>query len=106
MPRGFSAVKNASKKFNDDGEKGPSVLYVKIEGDGDTAVVRPLEAGDDIYFWNYHDFSGKEKDGWQTKIPCLDQEADGTPCPGCEAGLNRGFQSLVNVIWRDAPVYE
>lgn len=107
MPRGFSALKEAQKKYNnDDKERGPSVLFLKLENDGDTANIRALEEGDDVYFYNYHDFSGHEKDGWMTKIPCLDQSADGEVCPGCAEELNRGFQGLINVIWRDAPLYE
>ena len=39
-------------------------------------------------------------------VPCLDQERDGTPCPGCERELPRRFQGFVNVLWEDAPVFK
>lgn len=108
MPKGFASVKQAAANFfGDDEEKGPSVLWLKLEDDGDSAVVRALEQGDETFYYFFHDFSHVDgKHGWKTKLPCLDQDSEGVPCPGCQEDLPRKFQGLINVIWRDAPVYE
>lgn len=107
MPKGFSSLKEVASNFDDDKPKGPSVLYLKLPDDGDTAEVRFLDSGDDIFFYWYHDFSELDgKNGWKNKLPCLDQESNGEPCPGCEEELPRKFEALANIIWRDAPVYE
>jgi hypothetical protein len=102
MPRGFSSIKQATKRFSDD---APKALLLKLK-DGQSANVRFLEEGDDVYFYMYHDFSHLNgMHGWKTKVPCLDQEDTGEPCPGCEARLPRKFEGLINIIWRDAPKY-
>lgn len=104
MPKGFGAIKAAADKMNSGG--GSNVYYFKLVNSGDSATVRFLEEGDDVYSYWYHDFTHVNKqEGWKTKVPCLDQEDDGTPCPGCEEDMPRKFQGLINVIWRDAPVY-
>lgn len=105
MPKGFSAIKAAAEKMNSGGGSG-NVLYFKLPKSGDSAEVRFLEEGDDVYSYWYHDFTNvNKKQGWKTKVPCLDQDDNGTPCPGCEEDLPRKFQGLVNVIWRNGPVY-
>lgn len=105
MPRGFGAIKKAASKMRS-GEGG-NVVYLKLPKDGDSATVRFLEEGDDVYSYYYHDFSNLNKsEGWKSKTPCLDQEDDGTPCPGCELDLPRKFQGLINIIWRNGPVYD
>jgi hypothetical protein len=43
---------------------------------------------------------------WGRDVPCVDQERDGTPCPGCEQDLPRRFKGFINVIWDDAPVFK
>lgn len=111
MARGFAAVKEAANRIDssskDTSDWGPSVLFLKLPKDGDSAVVRFLEQGDDVYSYWYHDFSSIDKrNGWKTKVYCLDQEDEGVPCPGCENELPRKFQGLINLIWRDAPKYE
>jgi hypothetical protein len=104
MPKGFGAIKAAAEKMNSGG-KGGNVLYLKLD-DGESATIRFLEQGDDVYSYWYHDLTNISKaQGWKTKVPCLDQDDDGTPCPGCHKDLPRKFQGLINVIWRDAPVY-
>jgi len=35
---------------------------------------------------------------------CLDQDEDGTPCPGCRDELERRFKFWLPVVWREAPV--
>jgi hypothetical protein len=106
MPRGFAAVQEAAEKLSrKTGGSGSGAFYLKLPDDGSQATVRFLEQGDDVYSYWYHDFSTVDKaQGWRIKFPCLDQEDDGTPCPGCEEKLSRKFQLLINLIWRDAPV--
>lgn len=108
MPKGFSAVKAAAEKIsrNEKGDFQPT-LKLKLPDSGDIAVVRFLEEGEEVYSYWYHDFSHVDKaDGWKTKVPCLDQDDEGVPCPGCAQDLPRKFQGLINLIWRDAPVFK
>jgi hypothetical protein len=102
MPRGFDAVQTLSKRSA--GGVGPLRLRLK---DGESAKVRFLEQGDDIFYYYYHDFSHIDKDnGFKYSFPCLDQEDEGKPSPGNENDFPRKFKTAVNVIWRDAPDYE
>lgn len=103
MPRGFTAVIEATDKISRSSSGGGSLRF-KLD-DGESAVVRFLEQGDEVYFYWYHDFTHVDKQqGWKIKFPCLDQSDEGTPCPGCEQNLPRKFQGMINVIWRDAPI--
>jgi len=111
MPRGFGAIEAAAEKIEEKKNSGggdfQKVLYFKLPDDGDTGVVRFLEQGDEVYSYWYHDFSSIDgSQGWKTKVPCLDQDDEGVPCPGCREDLPRKFQGLINVIWRDAPVFK
>ncbi len=107
MARGFSSIKDAEKKIEEKSIDFPNALWLRLPDDGDSAVVRFLEQGDEVYSYWYHDFSTYDaRTGWQTKVPCLDQDDEGTPCPGCDAELKRSFQGLINVIWRDAPKFK
>jgi hypothetical protein len=104
-PVGFAAIQEAASKMSS-GSGVSNVLYFKLANSGDSATVRFLEQGDEVYSYWYHDFTHiDKKNGWKTKLACLDQDDDGTPCPGCEEDLPRKFQGLINVIWRDAPLY-
>lgn len=71
--------------------------------------VRFLEQGDELKFADSHRIPVMGR-----TIPmslfCLDNEDDGTACPGCQSSdpkisrrITRGY---VNLIWRDGPVYE
>lgn len=105
MARGFASIEKAGKRIDSYGGGG-NALYLKLPKHGDEATVRFLEEGDDVYSYWFHDFSNVDPgEGWKTKVPCLDQEDDGTPCPGCREDLPRKFQGLINIIWRDGPVY-
>ena len=79
--------------------------------DGQFAVVRFLEQGDDLTFSETHrvPIQGRSKRYFKSFI-CRNFEDDGTPCPACQhenpdvsKRITRGF---VNMIWRDAPVYQ
>src|SRR5438477_1955687 len=109
MPKGFTAIREAGKKIDESSnfEEFYSYLRFKLPSDGDEAIVRFLEQGEEVYSFWYHDFTNTDpSQGWKTKIPCLDQEDDGTPCPGCREDLKRRFRGLINVIWREAPVFK
>lgn len=102
MPRGFGAVEEISKRSA--GGVGPLRLRLK---DGESATVRFLEQGDDIFYYYYYDFSHIDKDnGYKYSFPSLDQNDEGNPDPGEELDFPRKFKTAVNVIWRDAPEYE
>lgn len=107
MPKGFEAIKQAADKIDSATSDYPNVLWFRLQDDGDNAVVRFLEQGDEVYSYFYHDFSHvDEAQGWRTAIPCLDQEDTGESCPGCDAGMPRRFKGLINLIWRGAPVFK
>ena len=102
MPRGFDAVASLSKRSA--GGVGPLRLRLK---DGESATVRFLEQGEDIFYYYYYDFSHIDKDnGFKYSFPSLDQEDEGKPDPGADHDFPRKFKTAVNVIWRDAPDYE
>lgn len=48
--------------------------------------------------------TGKSK--YPDDVPCIDQEDEDIPCPGCEGNLKRSFKGFINVIWYDGPVYK
>lgn len=105
MPRGFSGVRDASAAIEAKrGSGGPGALWFRLRS-GDETVVRFLEQDDDIFWAHMHEVSVEGR-SWPKMVPCLDQEKDGTPCPGCERDLNRKFQGYINVIWDDAPVFK
>lgn len=108
MPRGFSGVRGAAADIENRrnaGSGGTSgQLWFKLKG-GESAVVRFLEQGDDFTWAWVHEMPPRGKQRWGDDTPCLDQAGDGTPCPGCEAGLDKKFKAFISMIWREAPVY-
>lgn len=84
-------------------------LYFKLK-DGESAVVRFLEEGEELHWAWVHQTPAQGNLSWGLKVPCRDQGEEGEPiderCPGCERNYKRQFQGVVNVIWRDAPVLE
>lgn len=76
-------------------------LWPGLMNPGDSVVVRFLEQGDEVHSAWMHEY---QVNGRRRYVTCLDQEENGTPCPGCEGGLRRMFKGLFNVIFRDAPV--
>jgi hypothetical protein len=82
-------------------------LYFRLK-DGESAVVRFLEEGDELHWAWVHQLPASGNYEWGRKIPCRDQGEEGEPigarCPGCERGDKRTFQGVVNLIWRNAPV--
>lgn len=107
MPKGFGGVRQKSKESKERREAAGNfvnVLYFSLE-DGQEAVVRFLEQGDDIHWAECHEVPVEGR-AWGDDVVCLDQEKDGTPCPGCEKGLPRRFRGWISLIWEEAPVYK
>jgi hypothetical protein len=105
MPRGFEGVRSASADLEARrGSGGGGNLWFRLRS-GQETVVRFLEQDDDIA-WAWMHTIEVEGRSWGRNVPCLDQERDGTPCPGCERDMPRKFQGYINVIWDDAPVFK
>lgn len=85
-----------------------SADYFKIDG-GTYAIVRFLEQGSDLVFADVHRIPviGRTM---PMDLICLDNNDDGTPCPGCQHEVpkvaRRVTKGYMNLIWRDGPVYE
>jgi len=79
-------------------------LYLSID-DGETATVRFLEEGDKITWIWVHEVAIEGRQ-WGRQVPCLDQDDEDEPCPGCERQLKRSFKGFINVIWFDAPLFQ
>ena len=104
MPRGFGGVRSASAELEARRGSGTGVLWFRLRS-GDETIVRFLEQDDDIAWAHMHKVPVEGR-SFGRNVPCLDQDRDGTPCPGCERDLPRTFQGFVNVIWDDAPVFK
>lgn len=123
MPKGFSNLREELARIEErknkalEGDSGNKdwapVLWFKLPESAAgkskeevtsamTAVIRPLEDGDDLTYALVHPV---QIDGrpFPTDIVCRDQDNSGEPCPGCEAGIKRAVKGFLNVIWRDAP---
>ncbi len=84
--------------------------------DGETAIVRFLEEGDDIVSaYVHHVPNPNPRSRNPIKIVCRDQDPEtgatvGAECPGCNSTdkeiAKRRLQGAINLIWRDGPVYE
>lgn len=105
MPRGFGAVRRAAAELENrrGGAGGSGVFYFKLKP-GEEAIVRFLEQDDEVYCADTHEIP-QDGRSWGRHVPCLDQERNGTPCPGCEADMPRKFKGYINLIWFNAPVF-
>jgi hypothetical protein len=105
MPRGFGGVRQASAEIESRrGSGGPNALWFRLKA-GDEAVVRFLEQDEDIFWAMMHEVPVDGR-SWGRDVPCLNQEGDDTPCPGCERDLPRRFKGYINLIWNEAPVFK
>lgn len=79
---------------------------------GQTAVVRFLEQGTDLTFADVHrvPFVSKAGKTYARNFVCLNLEDDDTPCAGCshfnDDVSKRKTIGYVNLIWRNAPVFQ
>lgn len=104
MPRGFGGVRSASADLEARRGSGSGVLWFRLRS-GEETVVRFLEENDDIAWAHVHAIPIEGR-SFPRNVPCLDQQREGTPCPGCEREYPRKFLGYINVIWDDAPVYK
>jgi len=105
MPTGFQGVKKQSAEIEARRQSGgQSALWFRL-GAGEETVVRFLEQDENIHWAMMHEVPVEGRQ-WGRDVPCVDQERDGTPCPGCEQDLPRRFKGFINVIWDDAPVFK
>ncbi len=108
MPRGFDGVRKAGAairaKRDAAGGFAPPALYFSLDN-GEVAVVRFLEQDEDIA-WCYVHQVPVDGRTWGRDVPCLDQQEEGTPCPGCERDIKKKVKGFINLIWYDAPLYK
>lgn len=69
-------------------------------------VIRFLEQGDDVQWAWVHECPAEQGRKWGGSTPCLNQDGRGQACPGCELGAKRKIAGWINIIMRDADVYE
>jgi hypothetical protein len=111
MARGLQTLVNAKEDIETrrNAGGGEYLKYFRI-ADGETAIIRFLEEGEDVACGWVHDLPvpGRRV---PLQEPCIDQDDEGRrnlgkDCPGCENELKIKFRGKVNVIWRDGPVSE
>lgn len=103
--KGFDAVRQLNKEL--DGARAARAnskfvpeLWQGLRNPGDRVQVRFLEQGEDVHVAWMHEYKvGK----WFKYAKCLDENNDGSPCPGCEKDFRRTVKGVINVIWRDRP---
>jgi hypothetical protein len=104
--RGFAGLRQASEEIKARRESGGNwVNFLKV-ADGQSVRVRFLEQGEDVAWCWMHQLPPKANQKYGDNEPCLNQNRDGTACPGCEQGLRRIVNWFINVIARDAPVWK
>lgn len=105
MPRGFQGVRSASAEVEARRQGGgPGALWFRLK-DGEETIVRFLEQDDDIFWCMMHEVPVEGR-AFGRDVVCLNQDSDGTPCPGCEQDLTRRFKGFINLIWSTAPVFK
>jgi hypothetical protein len=91
-------IKRSAKRFS-------APEWVKVP-DGESAVVRVIDVGNDFRDGFVHPVEfegrGKSKKTFTRDVMCLDQNDDGTPCPGCRDDLDRRYKFWCRVIEREA----
>lgn len=106
MPRGLSKIKqvaaeNAAKRAAYE-QGGGGGRFLKLD-DGDTAKVRFLEQGEEVWYVWAHQLPKQPGRGFGDWVQCLDQDDKGEACPGCERSKTRSARVCINLIWYDAP---
>ena len=115
--RGTTVIREAREegKRRQAENSGNFTKKFRIE-DGESAVVRFLESGEDIVSaYVHHVPNPNPRSRVPIKIVCRDQDPEtgarvGTECPGCEDSntdvAKRRLQGAINLIWRNGPVFE
>lgn len=94
-----SNVKKSASRW-----KRPDWVHVE---DGESTVVRVVDVGSDFRDGFVHQVEfdgGKGKKSFTRDVMCLDQNDDGTPCPGCRDDLERRFKFWCRAIEREAAI--
>lgn len=109
MPRGLAKIKQvaseaAARQAAYD-EAGPGIRFFSID-DGKSAKVRFLEQGNDVWYNWTHQLPRQQGQEFGDSVMCLDQDDQGSPCPGCARGLSRTARVTINLIWYDAPKFD
>lgn len=111
MARGFAALQTAKQDIQARkeaaGDGSTYTRYFRL-GDGETAIVRFLEEGDDVACGWVHLLKVPGR-SFPLQVPCIDQDDEGRrnlgkDCPGCEKEFPIKFRGKVNMIHRDAPI--
>lgn len=89
--------------FKENGGNFPR--YAKFVND-QIYTVRFLEQGDDVQWAWVHELPKEPGKSYGGVTPCLNQDGRGAACPGCEMGVKRKIQGWINIIMRDAPMYQ
>lgn len=111
MPRGFGAVQSAVADIEErKNSGGGGRRWFKLDP-GESATVRFLEEGDDVVSAWVHQLPAPPGKQMGPTVPCRNQdeitgEPNGADCPGCEKGYKKKYQGVINLIWRDAPLWE
>ena len=80
--------------------------WVHME-DGESVVLRVVDVGKDFRDGFVHQVEfegGKSRKSFTRDVMCLDQDDDGTPCPGCRDDLERRYKFWTRVIEREAEI--
>lgn len=111
MPAGFKGLREAAADREARRAAGGTggQRYFKL-ADGEVAYVRFLEQGDQVRWAYVHTLPASGNSRFGKKVVCRDQNEEGqrigADCPGCEKGYKRSEQGAINLIWRDAPVFQ
>jgi hypothetical protein len=110
VARGFAGVREVigEQQRRASASSAPSQFVPRFRiPDGHSAIVRFLEQGDDVVWAWGCQLPPRPPRTWGDWTPSLDQKRDGsTPCPLIEHGYQPIFRGFINLIWRNAPVYE
>src|SRR3954452_23291271 len=96
---------NVDENIKKSAQRYKRTEWVKVP-DGESAVVRVIDVGENFRDGFVHpvEFEGKGRSTFTRDVMCLDQNDDGTPCPGCRDDLERRYKFWCRVIEREAEV--
>jgi hypothetical protein len=110
IPRGLSKIKasaqeNAARRAAYEAG-GPGHRKLILVDDGESAKVRFLEQGEEVWSVYCHKLPPPPGRNWGDTIQCLDQDNEGKPCPACMRQIGRFERVVINVIWFNAPKFK
>lgn len=101
--QGTSGLGNVETNIKKSAKKFKSPDWVKVE-DGESVVLRIVDVGPAFRDGFVHpvEFSRQRGNTFTRDVMCLDQNDDGTPCPGCRDDLDRRYKFWCRAIEREA----